>query len=63
MKIIECKAKLGKRKRNLIFFLVSDEDVASLDSKSLHGTFERGQVVLSHAKNEDEIMKMIKEME
>lgn len=63
MKIIECKAKVGKKKQNLIFFLVSDEDIASLDKCCLQGKFERGQVFLSHAKNEAEIMEMIKGLE
>jgi hypothetical protein len=63
METIECKAKIGKRKQNLIFFLISDEDIKSLGDKCIHGLFERGQIVLAHADNRNDIHDMIKEME
>jgi hypothetical protein len=63
MKIVECKAKVGKKKQNIVIFLVSDADIEQLDENCLHGTFERGQLLLAHEDKEEEMMEMLKNME
>jgi hypothetical protein len=35
----------------------------TLDENCLHGTFERGQVLLAHEDKEEEMIEMLKNME
>ena len=44
-------------------FLISDADMKTLDENCLHGTFERGQVLLAHEDKEEEMIEMLKNME